>query len=327
MEIMCTTSNPGKRKAKPEGPSRREHLVMVFYLTEALDSAAMGAVCGEAIRLVLEILDPPPVEITAYRDRSRGIPDNPQWQTGEYGLHVIEMKGVSQATSDRLDRLRTLPADATWLTGESLRRGASDPMVDFWWTFTCKGPETFSAHEPPVDARLQFDFNIRLFKDENDERARQLVDALVALIATRTACYHGHVEVASEQEIIGGAYYGTIVRGAYPWQRLVNQAVWRDPNLARQEHVRDVYWGNYLGPTVARRFDPDGETCRQYLDYEQHPKRTDSQYIIRFDNSGLFLATSQNPLRTSAIFTLSPWSGVREAAWLHREYIRRGILA
>jgi hypothetical protein len=182
--------------------------------------------------------------------------------------------------------------------------------------------------EGQPDHRFVLALRTGLFRGDDDPAATSVVNALISTAATHPGLYHAHVEIGNEYEAQGGLYYAGVTAIPFPpWYRCLNDAVWWNPRTDRQRLVRGVYWGTYLSPDMARRFDPDGKTAEAFLSYKDHPNFEHSQYIIRLENGGMFIALTGNPLhmcdQPNSVADLS----LGLAAWLQHTLRERQMLA
>lgn len=314
-----------------------EYLCFVFYLHEPLTITARGKQFGQLARAILDVVAPPAADLTIWPDAG-AWPQHSPWKHTKEGVPHIEAKRVSRANSAGLDVLLSLPAEAGNILLLADRRGAKLKAVDFWWSLSYERSERLDRFH--VDTRITAEFNTSLFKEAGftelmvqkpqDPAARRLVDALVAVMAEHSDAYSGHVEVVRNDEIWAGSYYSNVQIRPLPVHRDVNHAVWWSPQTDRGRMVRAAHWGNFLGPTLAQRFDPDGQTTRRFLEhhFDDDERIPSEQYATRFPSGALFLAASGNPLDMSQ----REGGGVSgicidNIAWLHRAFRDRGMLA
>lgn len=316
-----------RTRSATELASGAEYVSSVFYFRSSLSSARSGAMFRDVARSVLENLDPPAAEIAVYRRQPYGMPTDPRWQIIEHGVCKMWRDQVSLENAGSLDMLLDLPHDVEAILAEAPRPGRKPTLLDFAWKIEYDEARPGDLYNQGLDARLHVHVNVSLFKDERDPSMRRLVDELVGSAARWHECYYGHIELASVDETHAGLYYATLKGQSYPWHRKLNDVLWWDRELDRPSTVRGVYWGNYLGPELARRFDPHGDVTSDFACHTLYPNGPAPQYTLRFENGGLFLAIGPNPLEMSRQWNAEvPLSCTMRAAWLYTAFRRSGIL-
>lgn len=311
-----------------EGGEREEHLIAVMYLSRPLDRP--GVLLASILRGLFEKARLPSARVHAWpREICGGKGDG--WTRRSDGQLRVMIGPISATRVDLVDDLHTLPNDADTVIAESLRRGAKPSPMCSWWTLTYQ-PSGRNAHQHVLDNCLIGVFNTRLFAGQKDRgRASAVVESLTRVIAQVPECYYGHVEISDEEDACGGFAYTTMgVIPGPPLSRRLNGAAWWNARTDRSRCVRGVYWGNYLGPPLARRFDPDGETTARYLAFNGYLSTAtvkSDHFITRFDSGGLFIGLTADPMQMSRREHELFDCDIETAAWLHCEFRDRGMLA
>lgn len=320
-----TRQQPSTGRGSAPHPDAVHILTAFYFRPEPVSRTALFASVLEAVATDAELT---PASLGA-SPRAIFASDYRDWTTRpgkQHGLGIETPQGAHSA-QELADRIRRLPPDVGLLLVESRRRGARR-TYDNWWH--CEFQEAGrNAHQHHLDACVLGVFNTRLFRgSDGTTRARRLADALARVMATEPACYYGHIELADERDGCGGYIYSTTgIHPGPPLHRLHNSAVYWSGRTDRRRCVRGVYWGNFLGPALAARFDPDGLTTQRFLAFngwQSDSTLKNDHYVTRFESGTMFVALSGSPMDAS--IGVSP-ADVQTSAWLHLEFRDRGMLA
>ncbi len=128
-------------------------------------------------------------------------------------------------------------------------------QMSMWCTHKLKPTWTLEVHNFPLLHTLSPTVCLRLdLSAAKDHRAVQsLADAAALSLMKSPRCWYGFIDI-NELDRIPLCFYsnvGTCYSGS--WEHLVEQDLWLEYALAERRTVRNVYWGNILGPELANR--------------------------------------------------------------------------
>lgn len=186
------------------------------------------------------------------------------------------------------------------------------------------------------ESPAQLSFHARL-----DQYVRKKVDwgtfmsSLVKAAASCTACTYGFIDVAPVEVSHFGLLYDGMAFSSEP-HRDMEEFLFRHMGAKRKEFVRHVYWGNFFGPALRARIDPDGELVKEFVrgvdpDFDVEDDETGidyTQYAMETSDGGVFLALSESPTTCSESFggVYGFGAATSQAAWLHTKLRERGVL-
>ncbi len=331
-------------------PLKNEYVSLVFYFSTPPDMPALGRAMHRLIRCALENAHPPAADLDLYPEDILS-PRDPIWVLGGPAqIYSHTVRGIAPGNENGLDILLDLPAETARMAISRERRDSETKEWMLIWSINYTPPaEPTGTEYFALDARLQAHFHVTLFAPEEvvwneedpdildavnyDPRARALVDGFLDVMGGMDGVYTGNVEVVYESETARGLYYSnpSVTQRKIPWHRQIEHALWANAGDDRHNFVRRVSWGNFLGPHIAKRLDPDGSWIEKFKCYRTNPNMeyVGEQWSRRFENGSLFLAVSENPLHVSQWdvpgigLIQAPWI---TAAWLHREFNKAGIL-
>ncbi|MFG0283337.1 MAG: hypothetical protein ACF8R7_02850 [Phycisphaerales bacterium JB039] len=145
----------------------------------------------------------------------------------------------------------------------------------------------------------------------------------VAAYFDANGAWYALFDIDRPREIGFGTYYLGAWMGPFTWRRVLEHDLWYGADEDRKNHVRGLYWGQYLGPRLAQKLDPDGSSLAEFEG--RWPGAEFLQPIVhRFDSGGAFLALTGSPLHALEYVygTISP---ATPAAALHRQFRKRGL--
>lgn len=171
-------------------------------------------------------------------------------------------------------------------------------------------------------------------EDDTSVGIADLVRRVIASLDASGACYYA---IADCNAVIkGGSYYTPVPVRPLRWRQDVERFEWLSFGVqGRQRRVRDVYWGQYLGPELASRFAPQEAFCTAFNSlvsvrgWNGAPGIRGTQQAHVFPSGSMFLSISADPLdivRVESNFDAPDIPEIHNAVWLKREFRCRGLI-
>lgn len=152
---------------------------------------------------------------------------------------------------------------------------------------------------------------------------------VIERLGTEAACYTGWTLIEPAEYLATGAFHMGL-GGLAPWHLELPQKLYDSEGLDRQRYVRGLQWGNYLGPELNRRLDPDGSIADKFESWFQASDPPIVRpMVIRCASGGAFYAFSQNPATWTHAYEESEPGFANNwelALWFHRQLRAKGVL-
>ncbi len=262
-------------------------------------------------------------------------PPGKEWEGGKsaslWSYGTLLPSGLTQIPSPA----KGLDESLVWSVGMNRQRPrAAMKMVDYDWNIECE--QAVSHPHVQLDAHVLITIRLELFpyvmwqpKDPIAHAAvRNLTNDLVGMAIAAGNCYYLLVDVATLRETGGHCLYirdGSPVYRGDSLARFVERTLWFDLREARRERVRGVFWGNYLNPSHLERLGGKKQFAERYIEYAKTQVLNTAELVTETEGGGLFVRISREPRHQDANVN-APHLGVMNAAWLHREFRRAGLL-
>jgi hypothetical protein len=261
---------------------------------------------------------------------------------------------------DVLDRVRP---DVTTITVAGHHASFKERYEDFNWyvQFDCADHEGVDLPAggymyPVRDACFRVGVNRRLLWEPAEIEVQDINDleAVTGVTCGNTAslrlprrvadefdkmgCNYAAFDVDRDPEIRGGFYYSGPTTGRmhwlipdeFSWRRELNRNLWLMAGDNRRSLVRDIYWGQYFGPALARRFDADGSFGTSFRSTEFVHAKAPSPIYHEYTSGGLFITLTADPMDMAYDEGLrmvpARSSSVGVAAVLHRQLRASNLL-
>ena len=300
------------------------YMHVVFYYSGSLYRP--GDTLVEAARQIESAFGPKPVGCYAFFEQhqhSRSDAASPtRSRRTVYGQSRDGVVGVTSL----------FEADAAAIASDALiecnRRGAFAKFVDFNWLVLLSHADLV----PTARCDLVLTATVRMDLFRNRPLAsiapRKLAERLVDIGLQAGPCYCGFVDVASMMET--GASCGYRAAGDLDFApkclaRLIERCNWDRLREARSRYVRGVFWGNYLNADHLDRLGGKATFRDRYLTFARESLPGNQDLVTETADGGLFVRISNDPASCDA--TVQPIVGVRNAAWLRREFTAVDLLA
>jgi len=164
---------------------------------------------------------------------------------------------------------------------------------------------------------------------------RKLVNDFTSVLGDGHGCFYGFIDTCTAAECASTLLYSFSTIATV--RRQLEENLYRSEGPNRANYVRNVYWGNYLGPGLAKRFDPTGELAAQFAagtDPDWDPSTEEpgipgyTQYVQKTADGGLFLAMSESPMTWAEVGggNLGFGESADLALWVHRQFRDKGML-
>lgn len=248
----AATMRAKKRMTEPEEPV----LAIVGYFSEPLPDSVRT--CCEILRYLLNLFGDQKV-IVFVGERSRS----------EFGGKRIS-RSRSQSLKVRVEE------------GHNFIVERPDGGIGFeceeTWGLSYSEAGYFGEGSHRMEPRLQLNIAVEAIPGMDAEgnyggvrttpanlSALRLAEAVAACLDNTGLCYSGLMDSATAEWIGRGSYYGGIPARPRHWMQDVERLDWLVSGLEeRRRRVRGVYWGQYLGPDLARKFDPCGDFINRF---------------------------------------------------------------
>jgi len=214
---------------------------------------------------------------------------------------------------------------------EPVRRTRTYPIGEGPCSLSVRGKGDSFEHSPVIVV-LTID---PVHAHKRDIDVRKLVNDFTSVLGDGHGCFYGFIDTctAAECEFTLLYKFNTIATV----RRQLEENLYRSEGPNRANYVRNVYWGNYLGPGLAKRFDPTGELAAQFAagtDPDWDPSTEEpgipgyTQYVQKTADGGLFLAMSESPMTWAEVGggNLGFGESADLALWVHRQFRDKGML-
>jgi hypothetical protein len=206
---------------------------------------------------------------------------------------------------------------------DSVRRNAANAVLDSDVSFGFKRDGVWDGQAAPPMIRLSVSNQVA------EQAGASVVTDLLRRVHEVVDGYSpicGLVDLARPADAYAGMVYGTAWPQNAPLARWVEQTRWLYSAAKKQDRLRGLYWGNYLGPKILKRLGgPDAFSSA----FRQHARSHDGSgnaHQWHFPN-GMFVSLCLDPLdcRPDRPAGLHP-AAERNMKWLVRELGAKGVL-
>lgn len=197
--------------------------------------------------------------------------------------------------------IRALPHDTHDLLASCEPKGQR-----FWyespWTVHYCGQDYMGI---PIGDRFVVKLTSSIAAPIGNERLDRFFRDMIAMLAQYPECYSGHVECGPFFEVHAGNYYEvSFALHSMTFDRELNHFAFWDESTDRTRLARGIYMGNYFGPALNKRIDPDGSFAEAFRKHRAYPVPPfpdvpPLHYVDEFPNGGAYYALTKLPLRMS----------------------------
>ncbi|MBX3379985.1 MAG: hypothetical protein KF805_07805 [Phycisphaeraceae bacterium] len=167
--------------------------------------------------------------------------------------------------------------------------------------------------------------NLAIFMDDNGIPVDDYVWDCARLLLQTPSAYGGFVDFGNIDDTNYGTYYMPEIMFPIEWKRLINLRDWTVLGKKRHMRIRDLYWGQLLGPKMAQHFDPDRTLTEEYKSLEWKFGRA-GQIAEWQENGALFLTLSGSIFDSMLASPEAIYAGdLENAAWLAQRFRMRGM--
>jgi len=222
-----------------------------------------------------------------------------------------------------IEQSRKVPKDV-WGGAPGSARWSEVHLTDFRFKYWPIGPYV----------ALTIEINASKLEPVPMDNHQPFIESFFKLAAATGKCWYGAVDIANATDAAGGSYFS--LRGGGSWHRTVEEADWFETGIA-DKRPRGVYWGNYFGPEILARLDPNNDLAERFLKIKSSPFGKQRHRAVRIDGGGggggdggdgLFLSMAQWPREMYKFITFSQYIGGLEvlSTFLKNEFRRTNLL-
>lgn len=167
--------------------------------------------------------------------------------------------------------------------------------------------------------------NLAIFMEDGGIPVEDYVRDCARLLLNTPSAYGGFVDFGNVEDTNYGTYYMPEIMFPAEWKRLVNLRDWTVLGKKRHMRIRDLYWGQLLGPKLAKHFDSDRTLTEEYVSLEW--KFGHAGQIAEWqENGSLFLTLSGSIFDAMRATPEAIYAGnLENAAWLAQKFRLRDM--
>lgn len=249
--------------------------------------------------------------------------DTTHWRNEDSGARFVLRHRLARTSMNGMRAIADVPDDWESILVVSVPVNAADRTLDENYCFCVE--DSVQGCEG-LGLRIYMHVSISAVA-ESKHGVGDWVRDTMQILGAIPECYHAFVEVGAAEDTTAGLIYSGSGGGSI--QRVFNQYLYGDAGTERKNYMRGVYWGNYFGAALYRRFDPDGSLTR-YFDAagRNDPAPVPSQYVLKTKSGGCFFAFSESPLTWTSVEDSAPNFGENWglALWFHKRLREKQML-